>query len=167
MAFIYEYLKGYLITNYGEVLDMITFTDKIKGDVIIRILKRGEDIYKALLDLADEYDISAGIFNMIGAVSHAVIGYFDDKTKEYKKFTFNEDMEIVSCMGNFSKKPDGTRVVHAHIALGDSKGNLHGGHLFEGTLAGATGEIFAIKLEKTLIREKDEETQLFLINKQE
>ena len=145
---------------------MITFTDRIKGDVIIRILKRGEDIYKALLDLAEEYDISAGFFNMIGAVSHAVIGYFDDKTKEYKKHIFDKDMEIVSCMGNFSKKADGTRVVHAHIALGDETGKLYGGHLFEGTLAGATGEIFAVKLEKTLIREEDEETQLFLIKKQ-
>jgi len=145
---------------------MITFTDKIKGDVIIRILKRDEDVYKALLDLAEEYDISAGFFNMIGAVSRAVIGYFDGRTKEYKKHTFDKDMEIVSCMGNFSKKADGTRVVHAHIALGDENGNLYGGHLFEGTLAGATGEIFAVKLEKTLIREKDEETQLFLIKKQ-
>lgn len=140
--------------------------NKINGKVIIRILSRGEDIYKAIESVAIEHNIVAGIFNMIGAVSEAVIGYFDDSKKEYIKKTFKKDMEIVSCMGNITRKSDGSVVVHGHIALADENTNMYGGHLFPGTLAGATGEIFILPMEKTIVREQDKHTGLFLIAKQ-
>ena len=113
---------------------MLEFVNDLKGNVIIRVLERGEDVYRAIEDAAETYNIDAAIFNMIGAVSKAIIGYFDEETKQYKKNTFEKDMELVSCMGNISRKEDGSIVVHAHIAIADSNGNVYGGHLFQGTL---------------------------------
>jgi len=145
---------------------MLEFLDEIKGNVIIRVLTTGEDIYEAIKSAAEEHNINAAVFNMIGAVSKAVIGYFDMKKKEYLKNIFEKDMEIVSCMGNIARKEDGSIVVHAHIAIADEKGHVYGGHLFPGTLTGATGELFILPLKKKIIRKIDERTGLFLIKDQ-
>ncbi|MGQ4834317.1 MAG: PPC domain-containing DNA-binding protein [Candidatus Asgardarchaeia archaeon] len=145
---------------------MLEFINELTGKVIVKILKRGEDVYKAIEDAAKKHDIDAAVFNMIGAVSKAIIGYFDEDSKEYKKTIFEKDMELVSCMGNISRKEDGSIVVHAHIAIADEKGHVYGGHLFQGTLAGATGELFILPLKNRIIRKIDDKTGLFLIKEQ-
>jgi len=146
---------------------MITFKDKLSGDVIIRILLKGEDVYKAIESAVTEFDIKSAVFNMIGAVSRAVIGYFDMEKKDYIKKVIEKDLELVSCMGNIARKNDGTVIVHAHVALADEENKMFGGHLFPGTLAGATGELFIFPLQKTLIRDIDESTNLVLIKRQQ
>jgi hypothetical protein len=98
----------------------------------------------------------------IGAVQKATIAYYDQKQIKYRDIMLNEPMEIVSLHGNVSLK-DGKPFVHAHVVLGDEKGNVRGGHL----LPGGT-PVFACELTidefdgPELVREFDEITGLAL-----
>jgi len=146
---------------------MIEFCNELSGSVIVRILEKGEDVFEAIKETAEKNNIKSGIFNMIGAVSKAVIGYFDVKMKDYRKIVLEKDMELVSCIGNITKREDGSTVVHAHIALADEEGNVYGGHLFPGTIIGVTGELFIFPFKKRIIRKFDDKTNLYLIKEQQ
>jgi len=102
-------------------------------------------------------------FSMIGAVSSATIGAYDQKQQVYITFTEKAPFEILSCIGNISLK-DGKPFVHAHILLGDEKGKTIGGHLFSEPLIFA-GEIEIQELKgKPMERAYDSTTGLMLWN---
>ena len=102
---------------------------------IIR-LPRKADIIDYLTRFCEKNRIFLGSIQLIGATSVATIGYYDQKTHEYAKTTFREEMEIVSCSGNVSLK-EGKPFLHLHAVLGDTKLRCYGGHVFPGS------EIFA------------------------
>jgi predicted DNA-binding protein with PD1-like motif len=100
-------------------------------------------------------------FSLIGAVSSYTIGAYDQKQQVYVTEKEKANLEIVTCAGNISLM-DGKPFVHAHIVLGDEKGNTMGGHLFSETIIFA-GEISLQELKgKPLERTYDEKTGLSL-----
>jgi len=78
-----------------------------------------------------EKAITAGHFTAIGAVSGAMLGFFDRKTKDYKKIPQDGQAEVLSLIGDVALKEDGSPGVHAHAVLGLSDGSARGGHLIE------------------------------------
>lgn len=124
-------------------------------------LPKGDDLLEAMTRAFEERSVSSASFTLIGAVTDAVLGYYDFETRSYKNREFKGDFEIVSCMGNVSLK-DGKIFVHAHISLAGKDYGCIGGHL----MPGAT--IFAAELMATPVpgeahvREMDEPTGLAL-----
>lgn len=124
-------------------------------------IPKGKDLYEAISTIALQEDIRIGKLAAIGAVSEAVLGFYDQKTNEYQKIFLSSEHEILQCSGNISIK-EGKPFVHAHIILGDKNGNVYGGHLMNGT------KVFACELfideytGEDLKREKDNSTNLFL-----
>ncbi len=121
----------------------------------------GSDLYEALTKIITEEDIRTGNITAIGAVTNAIIGYFDQNKKEYLKIELNSGYEILSCIGNVSVR-EGKPFVHAHITLSDKEGNVFGGHLMPGTKVFACEVFIDEYTGEDLVREKDTSTNLFL-----
>ncbi|TCD48788.1 PPC domain-containing DNA-binding protein [Chlorobium sp. N1] len=95
-------------------------------------LEKGADLLRALAEICRSEGITGGRLEAIGAVTAAVIGYYDQEERRYRFTSFPGGREIVSLTGNVSLL-DGEPMVHAHIALADREGRVVGGHLAEGT----------------------------------
>jgi hypothetical protein len=92
-------------------------------------LEYGSDLTEGIVSFCKSKKIVSGSVFFVGAVQNAVIGYYSQSGKKYKKIAVNKKMEIVSGIGNISMK-EGRLFLHAHVALADSKGRVIGGHLF-------------------------------------
>ena len=129
--------------------------------VYIGRLEKDDDLLNKLTDIINENKIDTGFIKVLGAVQNAKIGFYNQETFEYEYMEFEQEMEIVSCMGNISYL-DGKRFIHAHIVLADQDGSCYGGHLAEGTKVFASEfYIQSLKGDK-LTRTYDDKTQLTL-----
>ncbi len=125
-------------------------------------MERGEPIMKSFTDLAAEMKLKFAEFSGIGAVMDVTLGYYDFTQKTYLKKQFNENYELISCMGNITYK-DGSPFVHAHVAMGDREYRLYGGHLFEATIA-VVGEFSLIPGDVKVERVMNEDVELAVWN---
>ena len=115
-----------------------------------------------LLAFARKHKLVAGHLTGIGAISQAVIGYFDPKTKSYLRNQQNEQAEVLSLTGNLALKDD-EPFFHLHVALGLQDGSTRGGHLFEATVR-PTLELILTTYPKPVLRKTDPETGLPLLD---
>lgn len=139
-----------------------TFVTEKTGKVIVVRLEPGEDILKSIEKIVAENSLQSGHLSLIGAVSRVHLGYFDLEAKVYKDFTIDEDLEIVSCVGNISRLDD-DYVVHAHIVASDVNGKCYAGHLMEGCEVSVTIEIVITEFPE-MKRARDEATGLNLLD---
>ena len=130
-------------------------------NVLVFKLKTGEDLMSSLKEIMTVNKINSAMFYLIGAVKKAVFGFYNDGA--YQTITINENLEILSCLGNISKKDD-ELIVHAHITFGNSKGSAFGGHLLEGSIIDPTGELFILQLKDELKRKLDPATKLSFLD---
>lgn len=126
------------------------------------IFDKGDEAIAGLLAFAAGNNVSAAQFTAIGGLSKAVLGYFERDRKEYKKIPVDEQVEVLSFLGDVALKPDGTLQVHAHVVVGRSDGTTRGGHLLEGHVW-PTLEVILTDSPRHLCRQHDEETGLVLI----
>jgi uncharacterized protein len=139
-----------------------TFMTANTGRVIVIRLEPGEDILKSIEKIVAENKLLSGQLSLIGAVSQVHLGYFDLHEKVYKDFTIDEDLEIVSCVGNISRLKE-DYVVHAHVVASDVDGKCYGGHLMEGCIVSVTIEIVVTEFSE-MSRARDEATGLNLLD---
>ena len=95
------------------------------------IFDAGDEVKKGLLDFAVKNDLTASSFKAIGAFERATLGYFDIESQEYEKIPINEQVEVVSLIGDVATGEDGEPQVHAHCVVAKRDGTAHGGHLLE------------------------------------
>ena len=91
-----------------------------------------------------------------------MLGYFDRERKEYEEIPVDEQVEVLSLVGDVALDPDGAPVVHAHAVLGKRDGSTAGGHLLEGHVR-PTLEVMLIESPAHLRKRHDPETGLALI----
>jgi predicted DNA-binding protein with PD1-like motif len=126
-------------------------------------LPHGKDLITSIEDFCTASNIRMATFSVVGAVSSATIGVYDQKQHVYVTFTENTTMEIVNCIGNISLK-DKTPVIQSHVVLADEHGKINGGRLFSETILFA-GEIDLQEMTgKPLERVYDNKTGLMLWN---
>ncbi len=130
------------------------------GRIFLGRFEAGDDLLDSLAGFCKKQNIRLGVFNLIGAVRNAKLGYYDQAQKKYTGCVeLNKKLEISSCTGNISLK-DGEIFCHAHITLADFEGKAFGGHLMQGTEVFAA-EFFIQELTGAeLFRGKDEKTGL-------
>ena len=131
--------------------------------VIVGKVEPDEDLIDAITKLVKTYNIKAGLLNCIGAFKKFTIGYFDLDKKKYKLKTFDENVELVSCLGNISYK-NGEPIIHAHVTVGRPDFSIIGGHLSQPSIISVTGEIYILEIDQKLDRSLDPQFNLFLLN---
>ncbi|MCK4381193.1 MAG: DNA-binding protein [Candidatus Lokiarchaeota archaeon] len=131
--------------------------------VIVGKIEPGEDLIDSIIELVKNFDIKSGFIKCIGALKTFTIGFYIIDSKEYKMETFNEYVELISCIGNIAYK-DGEPIIHLHVSLGKSDYSVIGGHLSKPSIVSVTGEVSIIEIDQELIRIDDPEFNLSLLS---
>ncbi|HXG63741.1 MAG TPA: PPC domain-containing DNA-binding protein [Blastocatellia bacterium] len=125
------------------------------------VFDKGDEVMTGLLDFAKKNDLTAASFTALGAFSDVILGYFERERKDYKKIPVNEQVEVLSLVGNIALSGDQPKV-HAHVVIGKADGTAHGGHLLEAHVW-PTLEVVVTESAAHLRRVTDERTGLALI----
>lgn len=125
------------------------------------IFDKGDEFASGMLRFAQEQRLDAAQFTAIGAFSRATLGYFDRDRKDYHKIPINEQVEVLSLIGNIALD-DGKPKIHAHVVVGKADGTAHGGHILEASIW-PTLEVIVTESPRQLRRTTDRETGLALI----
>lgn len=118
----------------------------MKGNVgricFARILE-DEDLTEAIKKRLEESGIRAGVFNVIGTLKEATLGFY--KEGEYQNVRVGGPLEIASCMGNIGADAKGEVLIHAHLVVSNENCEAFGGHLMKDSHVGATAELVMIE----------------------
>jgi uncharacterized protein len=129
------------------------------------IFDAGDEVIASLEAFAAEERLSASQFSAIGAFKDAVLGYFDWGKKAYEKIPIEDQVEILSLIGDITLK-DGKPNIHAHVVVGKRDATAHGGHLLEARVR-PTLEVILTEVPKHLTRHLDTKSGLALIGLEE
>jgi uncharacterized protein len=126
------------------------------------VLDTGDEVTGQLGKFVREQEVEAASITAIGAFRRAALGYFQWETKEYKKIVVEEQVEVLSLLGDVAVGDQGP-TLHLHAVLGKSDGSVVGGHLLEAFVR-PTLEVILIQPPSYLRKRKDPETGLALID---
>jgi uncharacterized protein len=126
------------------------------------IFGKGDEVASGLTEFAETHHIKAGHLTAIGAFSSAVLAYFDRGKKAYKKIVIDEQVEVLSFIGDVALD-NGTPALHAHVVVGFPDGSTKGGHLLEARVW-PTLEVFLTETPHALVKKHDPESGLDLID---
>ena len=125
------------------------------------IFDSGDEVMELLKTFANEHSLKAARFTAIGAFSSVELGFFDYAIKDYKKIPVNEQVEVLSLIGDVALYGDDSKL-HAHVVVGKSDGTTLGGHLLK-AIVHPTLELILEESPGYLQRRMDKETGLPLI----
>jgi uncharacterized protein len=121
-----------------------------------------DEAMRGLTDFAAEHRLKAAQFTAIGALSRVVVAFFDWKSKEYQHMPIEEQVEVLSLVGDISQER-GAPKVHAHVVVGKADATAHGGHLIEARVR-PTLEVVLTEMPRHLQRRFDSTSGLSLID---
>jgi predicted DNA-binding protein with PD1-like motif len=127
------------------------------------VLDSGEEVLKTLQAFAEREKITAAQFTAIGALSDAVLQYFDWERKEYLRIPVRQQVEVASLIGDVAVAPSGGPALHVHIVLGKRDGTAMAGHLGEAHVR-PTLEVILTEQPAHLRKVKDPQSGLALIH---
>jgi uncharacterized protein len=128
----------------------------------VLVLDKGEETVSSIESFVRKNGISAAQLTGIGAFSDTVLGFFDWETKNYRKIPVNEQVEVVSLLGDIALGPDGKPALHPHVVVSRADGMAMGGHLLEAHVR-PTLEVVLTESPRHLHKRKDGESGLALI----
>ncbi len=126
------------------------------------VFDKGDEVVEGLTNFAEDGGVGAASLTAVGAFGGATLGYFDRDRKEYREIPVEEQVEVLSLLGDVALK-DGESQVHAHVVLGRSDGTTRGGHLLRAHVW-PTLEAVLVESPDHLQKRTDEETGLALID---
>ncbi len=130
-----------------------------RGRRIVARLPFGSDLLEAVAAVAQDHGVQTGEVRAIGALQRARLAYYDQESRTYGEFAVDRHVELVSLLGNVSRR-DGATAVHVHATLAGHDGSCVGGHVAAGCVVFAC-ELFIQELTgEPLERAHDEETGL-------
>ena len=138
-------------------------TETAVGRVIVAKIEPNEDLFDAIKELIKKHKIKSGLISVIGALKQFTIGYFDIEKKKYNFKTFDEDIELISCMGNIAFK-DNEPIIHLHVSVGKDDYSIIGGHLSQPSVVSITAEVYIYEINQTLTRANDPQFDLSLLD---
>lgn len=125
------------------------------------VFDKGEEFVSSLTAFAVDQNLRGSHFTAIGAFCDVTLGYFDRDRKDYKQIPLDEQVEVLSLVGNIAQNGDKPKV-HAHVVVGTSEGKARGGHILQAHIW-PTLEIVLEEEPEHLQRRTDPDTGLALI----
>ena len=136
---------------------------QLREGVWALVFDAGDEAFSLLSDWVREHGVTSARLTAIGGFERAVVGWFDWREKDYERIPVEEQVEVLSLVGDVALSPDGEPVVHAHAVLGRRGGATVGGHLLEGRVR-PTLEVVLDETPAHLRKRHDPETGLALID---
>jgi uncharacterized protein len=146
----------------AKVIDEGTARSSRQERTFALIFDTGDEVITGLNTFAQEHSLNACHFTAIGAFSDLTVGFFDWEKKAYQRIPINEQVEVLSLVGDIALK-DGQPTVHAHVVVGKAIGTAHGGHLMQAHVR-PTLEVILVESPNFLQRTMDTESGLALID---
>lgn len=100
----------------------------------VLVLAPGEEVKGTIVAFAKRNGLKAASFVALGAFERAKLGYFDWQEKEYLPIPVEEQVEVISLVGDIAENDQHEADFHAHTVLGRRNGSTRGGHLLEGVV---------------------------------
>lgn len=125
------------------------------------IFDTGDEVMAGLQRFAHEHHLGGSHFSAIGAFERATLGYFDWDRKDYRPIAIEEQVEVLSLVGDIAID-EGEPKVHAHVVVGKADGTAHGGHLLKAQVR-PTLEVIVVESPEHLRRQFDPASGLALI----
>ena len=125
------------------------------------IFAKGDEAFSGLMEFAEKYHVTSGHLTAIGALSRATLGWFDLQKKMYRKIPIDEQVEVLSMIGDFALY-EGKPALHTHMTVGHRDGRASGGHVIEAVVS-PTLEVFVTVDPVALEKKYDPETGLTVI----
>jgi predicted DNA-binding protein with PD1-like motif len=144
----------------GMKIRLLSQNGGVKNYAIV--LAKGDEVMSGLTDFARQNKVASASFTAIGAFSHATVAWFDDSKKEFKLIPIEQQVELVSMIGNIALVND-KPAVHTHVSVASSDGTVRGGHVINAFVF-PTLELFMTVYPTPLHKESDEATGLKLID---
>jgi predicted DNA-binding protein with PD1-like motif len=143
-------------------LPQATLLSEGEPKTYLLVFRTGQEVMKGLLAFARKNGLKTGHLTGIGAISDAVIGYFDPEKKAYLRNYEKGQAEVLSLTGNLALDHN-EPFFHVHVALGRRDGSARGGHLFEATVRPTVELVLTTYAMTTVQRKIDSETGLPLL----
>lgn len=129
----------------------------------IAVLDSGDEAKDALTQFAKAMKIKSASFVALGAFERATIGYFEWDKKTYKPIAIDQQVEVLSFIGDVVRDERGQPSLHAHTVLGLSDGSTRGGHFLKGIVR-PTLEVTFTQTSVPLARRKNPDIGIPLID---
>jgi len=119
----------------------------------IAVLDPGDEAKTALTQFAQDMRIQSASFVAVGAFERVKLGYFDWEKKEYQPIPIEEQVEVISLIGDIVRDENDAPSLHAHAVVGRFDGTTRGGHFLEGIVR-PTLEVTFTETPTHLVRRK-------------
>jgi predicted DNA-binding protein with PD1-like motif len=129
------------------------------------VLQTGDEAVSCMKAFAERESLNAAQITAIGALSDAILGYFDWDRKEYQRIPVREQAEIASLIGDIVLAENDKPSLHVHVVLGRRDGTALAGHLLEAHVRPSL-EIMVNESPAHLRKRYDPESGLALIDTQ-
>ena len=93
------------------------------------VLETGDEVMQGLQQFVERERITTAQLSAIGALSEAVLAYFDWERKDYHEIPVREQVEVAAMNGDVALSPSGEPALHMHLVLGKRDGTALAGHL--------------------------------------
>lgn len=131
------------------------------GWTAVLVFEHGDDVMPLFKKWCVERGVTAAHFTAIGAFERLVVAWFDWESKEYRQISVDEQVEVLSLVGDVALKDD-EPAIHAHIVVGRHDASTRGGHFVGGTVR-PTLELMIQETPTHLRKQHDPESGLALI----
>jgi hypothetical protein len=128
----------------------------------VLVFQTGDEVTSILKSFAKEQNLNAGRFTAVGGFSEATLGYFVWDKREYEPIPIDEQVEVLSVLGDIAQDGD-SPVVHAHVTVGHRGGRVSGGHLLR-AIVRPTLEVMLDELPAELQKSIDPAAHIPLID---
>lgn len=99
------------------------------------VLDPDEETLEQMARFADDHAVDIASFTAIGGFEDFTLGFYNLESGGFDEIPFHEDqVEILSLMGEITRWDDGTPRVHGHVVVGRRDGTTRGGHLLRGVV---------------------------------
>ncbi len=132
------------------------------GRTFVVVFDPGEEVADGLLRFAREQRLRGSHFTAIGTLRDVTLGYWNPGIRSYLRIPIEEQVEVLSLVGNVALDAEGEPRVHAHLVVGKADGTAHGGHLLSAHVR-PTLEVVLVESPAHLQRRPDPATGLALI----
>jgi uncharacterized protein len=98
------------------------------GRVYAVVFESGDDLLEGLQRFFTSVDLQAAKLSGLGGFRRATLAYYDIERKQYLPIEVDEQVEVLSVVGNVATYEEKPRV-HMHCIVGHRDGHTTGGHL--------------------------------------
>jgi predicted DNA-binding protein with PD1-like motif len=129
---------------------------------LVVVCTKGEEAFETVATTVREREIRAAQVTAVGGFASADLGYFDGNAGDYLHIPVNEQVEVLSLIGDVAQD-SGETALHLHAVLGRRDGSTVGGHLLRGEVW-PTLEVIVTEVAPELAKRYDPQTGLALIS---